>query len=73
MLRRQLEENLMAKVEVIDRAPSVEDHLAKARHAADIGDGPHTVLHAQEAVCMALAVLSEDIAALRSTLVNRGG
>jgi HEPN domain-containing protein len=63
----------MANVQPFDRAQTVEDHLAKARHAADIGDGPHTVLHAQQAVCMAVAALGEDIAALRSALANRGG
>jgi hypothetical protein len=57
--------------QTLARPPTLEDRLAKARHAADIGDGPHTTLYAQEAVCMAVAALGEDIAALRSELAKR--
>jgi hypothetical protein len=59
--------------QTLARPQTLEDHLAKARHAADIGDGPHTILHAQEAVCMAVAALGADIAALRKALANREG
>jgi len=62
-----------ANVQTLTRPPTLEDHFAKARHAAAIGDGPHTILHAQEAVCMALTALGDDIAALRSELARRAG
>ncbi len=62
----------MANAQMLARPATLEDHLEKARHAAAIGDGPHTILHAQEAVCMAVAALGADIAALRRELANRG-
>jgi hypothetical protein len=62
-----------ANLQTLARPSTLEDHLAKARHAAAIGDGPHTILHAQQAVCVAVTALGEDIAALRSELARRGG
>lgn len=61
----------MDGLEIMGRAHTIEDLLAKARHAANIGDGPHTVLYAHEAVCAALAALGEDITRLRRDLAAR--
>jgi hypothetical protein len=63
----------MADTQALARPQTMESLFARARHAADIGDGPHTILHAQEAVCMAVAALGADIAALRRDLANRSG
>ena len=62
----------MANVETFGPARTIDDLLAKARHAANIGDGPHTVLYAHQAVCAAVASLGDDIAALRRDLTKRG-
>jgi hypothetical protein len=64
-----MEKDLMA--DTLAPTSRIDDLLAKARHAANIGDGPHTVLYAHEAVCAAVASLSEDIAALRRDLAGR--
>jgi hypothetical protein len=61
----------VTSVETLGRTHTIEDLLAKARHAANIGDGPHTVLYAHQAVCMAVASLGDDIAALRRDLTQR--
>ncbi len=46
----------------------VPENLARARRAANIGDISHTVLHAQEAVCLSVEMLMREIAALRREL-----
>jgi hypothetical protein len=61
----------MSSVHAIDRPEAVQEYLAKARRAANIGDSSHTILHAQEAVCLALGTLGDEIAALRRELAGR--
>lgn len=47
---------------------SVMENLERARHAANLGDTSHTVLHAQEAVCLSMDALRREIAELRREL-----
>lgn len=61
----------MSNVHAVDRPQTVQDHLAKARRAANIGDSSHTIYYAQEAVCLALGALGDEIAALRRELAGR--
>lgn len=44
---------------------NVSENLDRARHAANLGDISHTVLHAQEAVCLSMDALRREIADLR--------
>lgn len=61
----------LERPETLEKAPTVQTQLAKARHAAAIGDGPHTTLFAQEAVCLAIASLATEISALRKELSGK--
>lgn len=58
----------MASPQTVSRRETIEDLLIKARRTAAMGDGPRTVSLTQEAVCLALAALGDDIAALRREL-----
>ena len=61
----------LERPQILEQAPTVQAQLAKARHAAAIGDGPHTALFAQEAVCLAIASLAGEISALRKELSGK--
>ncbi len=60
----------MHDVKSLQRGRTVEDNLEMARHAANIGDVSHTILHAQEAVCLSFEALTDEIAALRRDLAK---
>ncbi len=60
----------MHDVKALDRGRSVEESLTNARHAANIGDTSHTILHAQEAVCLSFEALTDEIAELRRALTK---
>ena len=61
----------MSDVKSLHPARTITENLELARHAANLGDTPHTILHAQEAVCLSMATLAGEIAALRTAL--KGG
>jgi HEPN domain-containing protein len=49
----------------------IVENLEKARQSADRGDVSHTVLYAQEAVCLSIEALVREMAALRLELSVR--
>lgn len=60
----------MHDVKALERGRTVEESLASARYAANVGDVSHTILHAQEAVCLSFEALTDEIAALRRDLAK---
>jgi hypothetical protein len=58
----------MEDLKSFEAGRDVPENLARARRAANLGDVSHTVLHAQEAVCLSMEMLTREIAALRREL-----
>jgi hypothetical protein len=58
----------MTEVKSVEGAADIWENLKKARLSADKGDVSHTVLYAQEAVCLSVAALVQEMAALRLEL-----
>jgi hypothetical protein len=58
----------MNDVRALEPGRDVKENLDLARHSANIGDVSHTIFYAQEAVCLSVAALAAEIAALRREL-----
>jgi hypothetical protein len=61
----------MIDVKSLKPGASIDENLTMARHSANIGDVAHTILHAQEAVCLSVETLAAEINALRAEIKAR--